>query len=110
VTDLFDYEKAARRHDPATSKEAAQRAHDLAARHHAAIMGALNASAAPLAAEQIGDKIGIDHVAVNRRLTELERAEMIERTHERHKNRSGRSAVKYRPRALSQIATIMNAG
>ena len=49
-----------------------------------------------LSHEQIGDQIGLDHVKVNRRLSDLERDCQIEKTESRHMNRSGREAVQYR--------------
>ena len=92
--DLLSY----RRTDPITSKEAGEHASQFRAGDHQAILGALGrANPTPLSAEQISDFLRWhDHVRVNRRLGELERAGKIQRTQERHINRSGRSAFKYR--------------
>lgn len=92
--DLLNY----RRSDPVTSREAGEQATQFRAGDHRAILGALGrATPNPLSAEQISDFLRWhDHVRVNRRLGELERAGQIQRTQERHINRSGRSAFKYR--------------
>lgn len=103
---LFDWEPPTppnyRRSDPATSKEAGDHARSFIHKQHAEILAVMRAAGRPMAAEEIGDVMGCDHVAINRRLPELERAEAIERTAERHKNRSGREAVRYRVRNQHQ--------
>jgi len=95
--DLLSY----RRTDPITSREAGEHATQFRAGDHKMILGALGRAAPqPLSAEQISDFLHWrDHVRVNRRLGELERAGQIQRTQERHTNRSGRSAFKYRVKA-----------
>ena len=93
--ELFEPRTMARRTDPRTSKQAASQARDLQSKHHSQIIGAL-AMGLPLAAEQIAAYIQVNSVAVNRRLAELERAGLIERTDLRHKNASGRWAMKWR--------------
>jgi predicted transcriptional regulator len=95
MTDLFEWGNAFRRTDPVTSSAAAQSMHAIAQAHHAAILGVLRAAGRPMAAEQISDRCDLDYVAINRRLTELERAGLIYKTTERHRNRSGRAAFRY---------------
>lgn len=93
TNDLFEWEKAHRKSDPSTSRDAALSMADGAAgRHHRLIIKAMEEVSRPMAAEQISDMLGID---VWRRFCELERAELIERTEEKHKNRSGRYAFRY---------------
>lgn len=85
----------ARRTDPDTSKAAAESVQTAASRHEAAILAELAVSSVPLAAEQLADRLGLDHVQVNRRLPDLEHAGVARKTDERHQNRSGRWAVKW---------------
>lgn len=114
MTDLVDMMQSARplarTSDPITSHHAAAQAVGLAASDCADIYGALRLSRKPMAAEEISDMLGWgNHVRVNRRLKELAepltdeygaliRRALIERTEERHTNRSGRQAFKYRVR------------
>lgn len=94
--DLLEWARThARRSDPGTSHEAARRSRGLAARQHALILACMS-DGVWRAAEQIGDAIGLDHVSVNRRLPELVAQAKLEPTEERHRNRSGRLAVRYR--------------
>jgi DNA-binding HxlR family transcriptional regulator len=94
--DLFEWHKAVRRSDPETSRDAAREARELAARHHALIIQVLKSTGRSMAAEEIADDSGVlDKVLVGRRLCELERANLIRKTTERHKNRSGRHGFKY---------------
>jgi hypothetical protein len=104
MTDLFDWRKSVRPSDPETSHEAAREAGQMAARHHKFILGALKAAKRPLAAEEIGDVTfelacdygwELNHVQVGKRLCELERAGLIVKTAEKHKNRSGRHGFRY---------------
>ena len=90
--DLFDARKAARTTDVNTSHDAASSMESVAGKQHRAILRCLRFSYNPLAAEQIGDCLGYP---INRRLCELERAGLIYRTDEKHKNKSGRMAYKY---------------
>src|SRR5690242_896516 len=88
--------------DPATSKEAGRAAERFRSGDHKAILDALDRAQCPLAAEQISEFIGWnDSVRVCRRLKEIECAGLIQRTSERHINKSGRGAFKYR-RALAK--------
>lgn len=95
MDDLFDWQKSRRRGGPSTSDDAAMEAGKLAARHHALILATLRERGCALAAEQIGDANNVGHVAINRRLTELERAGLIIKTKSKHTNRSGRGAFQY---------------
>lgn len=61
----------ARRTDPATSKEAARRAHRLASDHMRKILDVLRASPEPLDAERIADGCGLSSLQVTRRMSEL---------------------------------------
>jgi predicted ArsR family transcriptional regulator len=93
---LFAPRKLARTTDPATSKAAAASAEHLRNAHARAIVGVLERSNFPLAAEQIARKLGLSSVQVSRRLHELVDSGFIEPTALLHTNRSGKSAVKYR--------------
>lgn len=86
----------ARRSDPDTSHAAARAAQTLGSRHAHDIVEVMARAAAPLAAEQIADRVGLTSVQVNRRLRELVDLEVIEPTEHRHRNRSGRHAVQFR--------------
>lgn len=94
---LFEPHKAVRTLDSVTSHEAAYSAESVAGRHHAKILEILRQAGVPLAAEQIGDGAPeIDKVAVGKRMVELERGGLVERTELRYVNRSGRGALKWR--------------
>ena len=93
---LFDYGRA-RRDDPLTSKEAGRAAASLAQADQRSIVRALTDAGLAMAAEEISDALNWhDHVRVNRRLSELVDQSLIVRTEERHQNRSGRYAFRYR--------------
>lgn len=68
---------AARRRDPDTSKAAARRALDFAAGHYARIYAALETDGTIY---EIGQRCGLDHVAVARRLPEMAKAGLAEPT------------------------------
>lgn len=72
--------RRARRNDPDTSKDAAARAQAFAESHHGRILAALNE---PGTCKEIGARIGLDHVAVARRLPELQAMGKAEPTDER---------------------------
>jgi len=71
----FDELRRSRRHDPATSKDSAARAHGLASEHRHAILSTLRASLVrergPLAPHEIASLCGLSSVQVSRRLKEL---------------------------------------
>ena len=105
-----------RKSDPETSRAAAERA--LIAGDEADIYACLRLSGVPLAAEEISDRLGWQdhggHVRVNRRLSRmcdcvtdeygaLLRTALIERTEEKHVNRSGRAAFKYKIRQFRGV-------
>lgn len=96
--DLFDGHGMYRRDDPDTSRDAAvTAAGTVRARHQALIVSVLKSVGRPLAAEEIADRGGFEsHVPVNRRLPELVRDGLVERTDEKHRNRSGSEAYRYR--------------
>ncbi len=84
-----------RRTDPVTSREAGNAARKFIKGDHAEILRALRRR--PMACEEISDFLGWnDHVRANRRMSEMERDGTIARTVERHTNRSGRQAFRYR--------------
>jgi hypothetical protein len=68
----LDFSQRVRRTDPETSKVAALRAGEFAAAHHAKIVGSLVTQGAATIYE-LAERVGIDHVAVARRMAELER-------------------------------------
>ena len=86
---LFDASKAARKTDPATSKDAAKRAAQFAPTHQGKIMEVLRKGKA--SPEEIAQQIGIDAYQVRKRLPELERAGLICVTGETVPTISGRT-------------------
>lgn len=66
----FDEIRRARRTDPATSKEAARRAHGLAHEHRQRILSAL-ADGTARTADEIAPLVGLDRHQVGRRLGEM---------------------------------------
>ena len=92
MMDLFTYRKS----DPITSREAGEAATRFRSGDHAQILSALS-DGFPRAAEEVSIRLGWDdHVRVNRRFGELERAGLVERTEFKHINRSGRAAFRYK--------------
>lgn len=67
----LDFSKRARREDPVTSHQAAAKVVAFGHDHHAKIVGSLIAQGAGTIYE-IGERVGLDHVAVARRMGELE--------------------------------------
>jgi len=95
----FEPHKLARTTDPDTSKAAARSTKELRLRHAAFIMAALrDVGYRGLTSEEISEEYSemLDMVAVARRMKELERRGLVERTVERRKNRSGRLARVWR--------------
>lgn len=83
--------------DPDTSKDAGIFAdQQFRSKHQREIYMVLKQAASPMSAEQIASVLGwVNHVPVNRRLSELERVGMIKVVDSNHRNRSGRSAQRY---------------
>lgn len=69
---------AARRSDPETSRQAAARARAFAGKHHRMILAALEAG--PAGKTEIGRRCGLTEQQVARRMHELRRAGLVERT------------------------------
>ena len=90
--DLFDHRRLARTTDPSTSHAAAKSMAGAIGPQHQAVLSVLERGFA-LAAEEIEDLLGY---SIWRRMGELERKGLIERTDDQHKNRSGRMAFKYK--------------
>lgn len=84
----------ARRRDPATSQEAASRVSNFAAGHYAGIRCALVIG--PATIYEIAARTGLDHVAVARRLSEMERAGIAEPTTETRPGPTGRQCRVWR--------------
>lgn len=81
----------ARRTDPATSRAAAEKAKEFANAHHGLILECLR-KYGPLSKTGIAAHVrGLDHVAVCRRLSELERAKLAQPTGKTAKSAAGRS-------------------
>lgn len=93
---LFEPRKLSHRSDPETSRAAAASCGDLRREHHLAILDALERAERPLAAEEIAGFCDLTPLEISRRTAELRRDGLIEDSGERHKNMSGRSAVRYR--------------
>lgn len=90
MVDLFT--PLARNSDPETSHQAGRSMELIIGNQHQKIISTLERGI-PFAAEQIEKIIGF---SVWRRMNELEKAGIIEKTGEQHKNNSGRMANKYR--------------
>jgi predicted transcriptional regulator len=87
---------AARCTDPDTSFEAAEAAQAFAHRHCTLIMQALRQG--PAGKSQIAKRCGLDGVSVARRLSELERAGLIQPTGQRVLSTTGRSEREWEKR------------
>lgn len=109
--DLFSYQpnKAPnyRPSDPKTSRDAGRSTQKFTADHHLAILAVLRRAGRPMACEEIAQAMAFDYargkvavqldaVAIGKRSKEMIEAGLIERTAERHTNRSGRSAFRLR--------------
>lgn len=89
----LDLAPRARRRDPATSHAAAAQAGQRAQHHAALILGALvQAGERGLTNHEAAGVTGLDHVAVARRLPELERAGQARPTDATRLSPSGRAA------------------
>jgi predicted ArsR family transcriptional regulator len=86
----FEVREHARRDDPITSHLAADAAAELATAHVARIILALEDG--PGTAEEIGERCGLDNVAVCRRLAAMERQALVGRTNEKRRQSNGRLA------------------
>lgn len=91
---------AARPTDPPTSKAAAAQAHGLAADHRRRILAALEAG--PAGQTEIAARAGLDKHQANKRLAEMRRAGLIEKTGRTVRNPGGRSEDEYRTTAASR--------
>ena len=91
-TDLFDPRRLARTTDLSTSHAAAKSMAGAIGPQHQEVLSVLEKGYS-LAAEEIEDILGY---SIWRRMGELERKGLIERTEEKHRNRSGRMAFKYK--------------
>jgi hypothetical protein len=87
--------KRARRKDPDTSKAAAAQAESLAADHQAKILGSLLVQGDGTIYE-IGARTGLDHVAVARRLPELQELGVARPTGEKRLGPNGRQCRVWR--------------
>lgn len=79
----------ARSSDPVTSHEAGSRASEFAAAHHRKILDAL--SVGPATIYELETRTGLDHVAIARRLSELERADLATVNGQERKGPTGRA-------------------
>lgn len=98
MSDLFAFAEQRqnfRTTDPITSRDAGREARKFATGDQAEILRALRRR--PMAGEEVSDFLGWnDSVRVCRRFAEMIRADMIERTADKYKNRSGREAFRHR--------------
>ena len=76
--------------DPLTSFEAADSIQPTADKHYEAILGCLN-KCGPLGKDGIAEKTGLQGYQIGKRLTELERMDLIMLTGNVVKSKSGRS-------------------
>lgn len=91
--DLEDWARThAHRDDPETSFTAAERARDLAGRHHRMIDDAIEAYG-PMTGDEIAAKIPLDKFQVMRRMKELCEAGLVEDSLERRPTPKGRPSV-----------------
>ena len=91
----IDFEKRARRDDPETSHAAARRVSEFASEHHAKIQGSLMQQG-PGTIYELAERTGLDHVAVARRLPELEELGTAEPTDETRPSPKGRACRVWR--------------
>lgn len=84
-----DNRQLARRSDPITSHEAAERVKEFAAGHHKMILDCLKEHG-PLSPDQIATRIRLDKFQICRRLPELEKSGHAEPTGETRLSATGR--------------------
>lgn len=88
----FDAKKLSRRADPATSHAAGEDTKAFRARHVATIWNALKEHG-PMTKDEIADVTKLDHVAVARRMKELEERKLARRTDLTRPSKTGREAT-----------------
>lgn len=86
----LDFTTRARRDDPVTSHQAAARVVEFAHAHHAVIVGSLMSQGSGTIYE-IGERVGLDHVQVARRMAELEALQVARPTTETKTSPKGRA-------------------
>ena len=82
--------------DPDTSAQAAASVQETAKQHSAAILRVIESSPVPIAAESIGDRLALTTLQTMKRCSDLKNQEIIVDSGGRHRNRSGKWAVKWR--------------
>ena len=85
----------ARNTDPFTSHQAAART-EFRARHIATIYAALKTG--PMTKDEIADRTNLDHVAVARRMTEMEAKGLVRRTDLTRPSKTGRECTVWEAR------------
>lgn len=86
----FDFTKRVRRRDPDTSRAAAARAGEFGSEHHRKIVGSLMTQG-PATIYELAERIGLNHVAVARRMSELEELGVARPREEMRASPSGRA-------------------
>lgn len=92
---LFDAVIHSRRHDPETSKAAAERAGPTAITHCGIIRAALQ-NHGPMGKTRLAMVTGIDHIAIARRLADLKAANLAEPTEQTELSAAGRQERSWR--------------
>lgn len=87
----LDARKLARRTDPSTSHEAAERVSEFASGHRRVILAALKLHG-PLTVDEIAQHTGLKSQQINKRLPELQRDKLAEPLEQRGVSASGRPA------------------
>lgn len=95
----FDANTLARRADPGTSKQAAERVREFAGKHAAAIFAYLCARPTGGTKDEIAAGTGIDAIAVARRIAELRRTAGVYDSGETRKTPTGRAATVWKVRS-----------
>ena len=89
----FEPHTLVRKHDPITSRDAAESVEDFRGGHWKLILNALRFWSGGLTSQEIEGHCSLDYWAVARRMGELETAGKVVRTQETRKNRSGHKAI-----------------